>query len=123
MTDNQLAHYGVLGMHWGKRAGGKPNRSATLRNVDDARVALKTAEKNRHDKVKAKTSEIKASLPKVKRLTYGKNTQRRAAQYVINHDMPVKEALTKAHAEIIRNTAIAYVAVYATQKIVKNYTG
>lgn len=163
--EDELYHYGVLGMKWGKRKA-QPV-SSTRKNYDGAKKAYKTANKEYskaynkayryssnhlisqfsskkrsqisdsnwndvYDKAK-KANQAKNAYKKAKnarktaikkqyedlnkkaslgeKLVYNNATRKKAAKYIVDNNMSVKDATKKAKGDAFRNTAI-FVAGY-----------
>lgn len=171
MNNNELMHYGVLGMKWGHRKanpyltqmrnaklkyksnknridsaytragdaynkatkGGRIESKKANRALDAAadkwgadRKAAKAAYKaeragikqERHNaKVERKQrindtyNSMQKNASAKEKLLYSNATRKKAAKYVVDNNMTVKEATKKANKEAIRNT-VAFMAVY-----------
>lgn len=126
MEDNYLSHYGVKGMKWGKR---KSLPTSSIRsNLNSTKAQYKSAKKafnkSFHD---AYNHAYQAYSPFKKRrqanadrwektsfgekLLFNSTTRKKAAKYVVDNNMSMKEARKKANKQALRNTA-AFIGVY-----------
>ena len=129
-----LVHYGVLGMKWGVRkqkvlnakSEYKKARKAGLGKdqLNSAKSAYKSAKRERKNAIKDTYKDINKNTSFIEKLMFNDATRRKAAQYVVDNDMSVDEAIKKSNSEAIRNTAMfiaAYGAVSVASGILSNH--
>ena len=132
--DDYLEHFGVKGMKWGVRkqkvlnakSEYKKARKAGLGKdqLNSAKSAYKSAKRERKNAIKDTYKGINKNTSFSEKLMFNDATRRKAAQYVVDNDMSVDEAIKKSNSEAIRNTAMfiaAYGAVSVAGRIINNY--
>lgn len=171
IANDELIHYGVPGMKWGKRkalpvsntrkrftsskqkmydakarkrtanaayskafdrlsngyanfgARGRANRKEFERTLNESRKAdeayksakkaYKSAKKNRKNSIDAAYEKIRKDSSYGERFLYNEGTRKKAAKYMVDNNMSMKDAKKKANKEAIRNSAIALAALGA----------
>lgn len=113
---DELMHYGVLGMKWGKRKANYNNASTKKssaqvradRAKEEAASARKLADKyvNSMDKKTAKRQALADAKAEKKQLIYNDETRRKAAKYVVDQNMTMQDATAKADADAVRNIGV-----------------
>lgn len=132
--DDYLEHFGVKGMKWGVRkqkvlnakSEYKKARKAGLGKdqLNSAKSAYKNAKRERKNAINDTYKNIKKNTSFIEKLMFNDATRRKAAQYVVDNDMSVDEAIKKSNSEAVRNTEIflaAYGAVSVASRIRNNY--
>lgn len=132
--DDYLEHFGVKGMKWGVRkqkvlnakSEYKKARKAGLGKdqLNSAKNAYKNAKRERKNAIKDTYKGINKNTSFSEKLMFNDATRRKAAQYVVDNDMSVDEAIKKSNSEAIRNTAMfiaAYGAVSVASGILSNH--
>ena len=132
--DEYLEHFGVKGMKWGVRkqkvlnakSEYKKARKAGLGKdqLNSAKNAYKNAKRERENAINKTYRSINKNSSFGEKLIYNDATRRKAAQYVVDNDMSVDEAIKKSNSEAIRNTAMfiaAYGAVSVASGILSNH--
>lgn len=132
--DEYLEHFGVKGMKWGVRkqkvlnakSEYKKARKAGLGKdqLNSAKNAYKNAKRERKNAIKDTYKGINKNTSFSEKLMFNNATRRKAAQYVVDNDMSVDEAIKKSNSEAIRNTAMfiaAYGAVSVASGILSNH--
>ena len=132
--DDYLEHFGVKGMKWGVRkqkvlnakSEYKKARKAGLGKdqLNSAKSAYKSAKRERKNAIKDTYKDINKNTSFIEKLMFNDATRRKAAQYVVDNDMSVDEAIKKSNSEAIRNTAMfiaAYGAVSVASGILSNH--
>ena len=102
--NNELMHYGVLGMKWGHRKAKTATSGSTAKTSKNAR-------KQRKQKIKSEYKKLQKNASIGDRLLYSDGTRRLAAKYIVDNNMSMTEARSKANEVAMRNTAI-FLAVY-----------
>lgn len=132
--DDYLEHFGVKGMKWSVRkqkvlnakSEYKKARKAGLGKdqLNSAKNAYKNAKRERKNAIKDTYKGINKNTSFSEKLMFNDATRRKAAQYVVDNDMSVDEAIKKSNSEAIRNTAMfiaAYGAVSVASGIFSNH--
>ena len=132
--DEYLEHFGVKGMKWGVRkqkvlnakSEYKKARKAGLGKdqLNSAKNAYKNAKRERKNAIKDTYKGINKNTSFSEKLMFNDATRRKAAQYVVDNDISVDEAIKKSNSEAIRNTAMfiaAYGAVSVASGILSNH--
>ena len=132
--DEYLEHFGVKGMKWGVRkqkvlnakSEYKKARKAGLGKdqLNSAKNAYKNAKRERKNAIKDTYKGINKNTSFSEKLIFNDQTRWKAAQYVVDNDMSVDEAIKKSNSEAIRNTAMfiaAYGAVSVASGILSNH--
>lgn len=132
--DEYLEHFGVKGMKWGVRkqkvlnakSEYKKARKAGLGKdqLNSAKNAYKNAKRERKNAIKDTYKGINKNTSFSEKLMFNDQTRWKAAQYVVDNDMSVDEAIKKSNSEAIRNTAMfiaAYGAVSVASGILSNH--
>lgn len=132
--DDYLEHFGVKGMKWGVRkqkvlnakSEYKKARKAGLGKdqLNSAKSAYKSAKRERKNAIKDTYKDINKNTSFIEKLMFNDATRRKAAQYVVDNDMSVDEAIKKSNSEAVRNTEMfmaAYGAVRVAGRIINNY--
>ena len=92
--------------------------------LDLAKSAYKSAKQERKNAINKTYRSINKNSSFGEKLIYNDATRRKAAQYVVDNDMSVDEAIKKSNSEAIRNTAMfiaAYGAVSVASGILSNH--
>ena len=171
---DELMHYGVPGMRWGKRknpyakravrghagpgryittkrqlAGDKRDLEALNKGQhlsvgltkkrqaaydardrarlekriakNEKRIAEKQAKYERKQQIKDTYKDITKKSTLGERFVYNDATRKKAAKYVVDHNMTVAEANKKAKIDALRNTAITLIGIVGTYKVAKRH--
>lgn len=86
--------------------------------LNNSKNAYKQAKNIRKEKIKSTYKEINKNASLKDKLIYNNATRKKAAQYVVDNDMSVKDAMSKANKVAMRNTAM-FVAAYGAASIYK----
>ena len=131
LNPDELMHYGVLGMKWGKRkARYTSDLDIAKSNYKIAKKAYKRSEINskslstakqtyKREKEKNKTAigknQDKMRLMDLRKgnTKYSRSTYKKAAKNMVNKGMDQKTALSKAKVDAWRNTGIAVASAFA----------
>lgn len=98
--------------------------SSDADRYNSAKSAYKSAKRERKNAINDTYKDIKKDTPFYEKLMFNDATRRKAAQYVVDNDMSVDEAIKKSNSEAIRNTAMfiaAYGAVSVASVILSNH--
>lgn len=101
---NELYHYGVKGMKWGVRK--KYPESDIAANVRRTKTEYKHAKAVRKDAINSTATKLNRESSFGDRLIYNNATRRKAAKYIVDHNMSVSEATKRSQTEALRNTAV-----------------
>lgn len=78
--------------------------------VDKAKSDYKNAKAQRKDELNKTYSNIQKNASFREKLTYNNATRKKAAKYVVDNGMSIKDAKAKANKDAIRNTAVMLAA-------------
>lgn len=129
MANYELYHAGVKGMKWGVRKKrdvmlSKKEAYKTSKSDSD-KAAYKEAKKDykrtRRQALRATTKEVRKNSTVAERLAFNNATRRRAAKFIVDHDMPMDQAVRKANNEAVRNMLISF-GVLAAANTITNLT-
>ncbi len=128
MSNNELMHYGVLGMKWGKRKTSLGNRyhsraARSVQKVADEHRAKAVASQKKYDIKRERKQAINKAYQNIiksesvgSRMTYQKDVYKKAAKNMINKGMDQKTAVSKAKIAAWRN----YGLIVAGQYVYRN---
>lgn len=134
MNNNELKHYGVLGMKWGVRKdrGGELEKSNLRKQLDAAKKKKKYAEykdfkskrkaaykdvKSKHKTaIKLKARELEKATPWKEKLLFNPATRELAAKYIVDNNLSVADATKRARRDALIHTAI-FMAVFGAYAI------
>lgn len=80
------------------------------KKYDAARAKYKGEKKARKQDIKNTYKDIRRNAGLEEKLKYNKATHKKAAKYVVDHNMSYDDAMNKAHDDAIRNTGIILTA-------------
>lgn len=89
--------------------------------LNKAKANYKRAKRDRRVKIDEMTKAVNKSSSAHNRLIFNDATRRKAAKYIVDHNMSMDDAIKKANGEAIRNSA-ALIAAYGAVKIVSSTT-
>lgn len=78
--------------------------------LNDSKNAYKQAKKIRKEKIKSTYKDINKNASLKDKMLYNNATRKKAAQYVVDNNMSIKDATSKANKAAMRNTAMVLAA-------------
>lgn len=101
---DELMHYGVPGMKWGKRKA--VPTSSTSSKVQSTKAQYKQAKAERKNKINSAYRDTTKNSTTGEKLIYNDATRRKAAKYVVDQNMTMQDAASKADADAVRNIGV-----------------
>ena len=110
-----IYHHGIKGQKWGVRRYQNKDGSLTpagLRKASKERVKgmTRSEKKERRAEIKSTYKTIKKDTSFHEKMFFNSPTRKLAAKYVVDHNMSMSEARSKAHDVAIKNTVNAMLA-------------
>ena len=97
------------------------NTIGLAKKYDKAKNEYKEAKKVRKDAIKNTYNKINKKSSFSDKIIYNNATRKRAAKYMVDHNMSMDEARSKANNEAVRNTILATIATFGAIKLASKY--
>lgn len=109
--NDELMHYGTQGMKWGHRKAQYTSSTASKYATGTNKIksmlgSNKTAKKKNKQKIKETYKNLNKQASIKDKIMYNNATRKKAAKYIVNNNMTVKEATAKSKKDAWRNTAV-----------------